>query len=68
MASEYEDVLTNQPVVIDNVGTYERAHLLLLTPGSRAREPSRLGSLAKIIPNASSLHCERISYSMYQRY
>ena len=62
MASEYEDVLTNQPVVIDNVSAYERAQQLSLTPAYRVLEPSKLGSLVKTIRSASSHHCKSVSY------
>ena len=51
MSAEYEDVLTNQPVVIDNVRVTLRpraAHLVVF----RAQALSRLDLLARIMPHA----------------
>lgn len=61
--AEYDDVLTNQPVVIDNVcstcsPSRPRAHLALL----RVRAQSRQASLVKIIQNVSSLPCMYLSH------
>src|SRR5260370_19165723 len=64
MSTEYEDVLTNQPVVIDNVRiglpylpftsffVLIRFSLFFL----RAREQSKLDSLARITQNVFSPH------------
>jgi len=63
MSTEYEDVLTNQPVVIDNVRTGPRPFIFSLSVPRlyslgllffRARELSRLDSPARIIQNAFS--------------
>lgn len=62
MATEFEDVLTNQPVVIDNVRSSScyrdlSSSILIIVVNYRALEPSRLVSLDKTIPNASSRLC-----------
>jgi hypothetical protein len=66
MSTEYEDVLTNQPVVIDNVRigppilspyTSPYAHSLFSFFFSfRAREQSKLDSPARIIQNVFPPH------------
>lgn len=61
MSAEFDDVLTNQPVVIDNVCRLApRRRVLLLTFNfvlDRALALSKLGLLARIIRNAFSRLC-----------
>lgn len=64
MSGEFEDVLTNQPVVIDNVRPYTKyeARAIIHKPPFnfeylRAQEQLKLVSPARIIQNVSSLHC-----------
>ncbi len=59
MSAEYEDVLTNQPVVIDNVcaDSYTTTQLLYLTSSlCRALERSRLDLLVRTIQSVFSPH------------
>ena len=62
MSAEFEDVLTNQPVVIDNVRqSYAIADELLMDrPVGRALVQLRLVLLDKITQNASFLRCELV--------
>lgn len=59
MPSEFEDVLTNQPVVIDNVSTktFERQAIEVCLP-HRARAPSRPALQEATLLSLSSPICE----------
>jgi len=59
MSAEFDDVLTNQPVVIDNVRLFHSAFVSPTLKSSihRALEQSRLALLGKTIPNASFRLC-----------
>lgn len=72
MATEFEDVLTNQPVVIDNVRSpfcYRElsSSMLIVVVKYRAPGPSRLDSLGKTILNASSRLCASFTSSTGSR-
>ena len=57
MSAEYEDVLTNQPVVIDNVSDLADAcNCRLTTRLERVLAPLKLGLLVRITQNVSFHH------------
>lgn len=58
MSAEFDDVLTNQPVVIDNVGGASKNEQLLSYPSFyRAQEPLRLVLQARTIRSVSFRLC-----------
>lgn len=59
MSAEFDDVLTNQPVVIDNVRvlSFDTLITMMLIPLSRALEPSRPALLDRTTPNVFSRLC-----------
>ena len=57
MSAEFDDVLTNQPVVIDNVGASKHEQLTSYQSFRRAQEPLRLVLQARTIRSVSFRLC-----------